>query len=330
MKKHLLFLPALIAITACTGGSNQWTLEGNVPPQQSALLLEAPAVDGTWTVVDSVSASKGRFTLQRKRNDGTIYRLKLDGRYIYIPSDSIETVTLTVDGNGGHSLGGSRQAELFTAIDRLNPSASGYVRNLLMALDGEYGSLAGYYATLRHPDRKLLRAVANAYATSKPSDSHTSILLGRLRAQHPAATADSVQQVVIEAPSIGYFDISLPDSHGHSVTLSSVVEANAMTLLVFNDFMSEASTLLQVALASAIDSSQGLAVYEVGFAPDQHRWLEYTDELPWTNVYQAEAANDVHLGQYMVTGLPAAFLISGGEVTKRFTSIEELTKHFKR
>lgn len=329
MKRHFLWLLPIATLAACIGKGDRWTLVGDVPDGIDTLQLEAPAIDGRWVSVETLTVKRGHFSVVRKRQDGTIYRLKNGGNYIYLPSDSTESLNLKLMDDGGLTLTGSPQADIFTKIARLYREAPDYPRQLLKALDGNYASLAGYYATLCTDDKTVLRAVTNAYSTQRPNDIHTSILLTRLRSMSPAIASDSIQQVVIEAPSIGYFEIALPDRNGVVQKLSSAVDANKSTLLVFNDFKSETSALLQLKLAEALSANPGLSIFEVGFAPTQHQWLDLTEELPWTNVYQAEAASDVHLGQYMISGLPAAFLIKNGEVVKRFTSIEELETHFK-
>lgn len=316
--KHLLTLAAagiLIALAACTG-SKGWSLSGSAPRDVETAYLEAPTTAGGWYMLDSAAIADGRFSFKLPAANGTIYRLRLGNKTVYLPADSTESLTL---GPGGRRAG-SAEALLFNAVDSAMPAGA---RAVLRALNGNYASTAAYYATRLLADRLLIRTVANRYSAERPSDPRTAILLADMR-RLAAPSAAPAQQIVIEAPEISYFDVELMDRNGSMRKLSDAVSANPTVVLAYVDLASADAPAITRALGDA--RSAGAEIFEVGFHANQHLWAEATQGLPWTNVYQSEAADDTHMGLYRVTSLPMFIIIRNGEIAERISDYTKLPK----
>lgn len=320
--KHLTsyIAAAMLSLAACTSPKEGWSVEGEGAPDSLTVTLEMPSAVGGWYVADSAKvSSQGSYSITRPRAKGEIYRLNIGGRYIYLPADSTETIHVDAAGR----LSGSPEALLFNSVDSVLalPADSLSDRRILQVLDGNYGSTAAYYATLRlqGSNRRLLRAVANVYKETRPNDLRTLVLLAQIPEAQPAQT-----ELVVDAPEVGYFDFELMNRHGKMVSLSSVVDASPRTLLCFIDFTDDALPAMHLALGDLLTRSPGTAIFEVGLAPNQHVWADATSQLRWTNVYQSDAAPRTHLRQYNIPRLPAFFLIENGQVTRRLFSPDEL------
>lgn len=319
--KHPFALIAAGAALLVAGGCSDkksWRLNGETADGVDTVYIEAPTTGGGWYTIDSTAVSDGRYSFQLPEANGTIYRLRLGNRTVYLPADSTETLTLDATGRRG----GSTEARLFNAVDSaMNAGADG--RGMLGCLDGQYASTAAYYATRIMRDRTLLRTVANRYKEERPADPRTSVLLADFARTNPSETGNGSQQVIY-APQISYFDIELMDREGKMRKLSETVENSTVAILAYVDLASSDAPAITRALGDA--SNTGAAIFEVGFHENQHLWAAATEGLPWVNVYQSEAADDTHMGQYRVTALPMFFILRDGEITERITDYSKLPK----
>lgn len=328
--------PALAAgallLAACSADREQWTLTGTVPAGTAMVVLDEPTTAGGWYAADSVAPDpSGKFTINRHRARGTIFRLHVGERELFVPADSTETITLTLGDDGRARLDGSPEARLFTAVDSVlavTPDSL-VVNALLRALDGNFASQAAYYATRRVTNWRLLRTVANRHMEELPDNPRTAVLAAHfdiMRAENGNANPN-VQQVVIEAPVTSYFEIELMDRNGKMRKLSSVADSASVAVLAFVDFTASDAPAVNLALGEA--ASAGAAIYQVGFAENQHLWALASEALPWTNVYQSESASRTHLQQYMVSQLPMFFLFRNGEIVERVTDPAKLKDSLK-
>ena len=121
----------LLSVTASCSDSNRWNLSGNIKdaPENTTLIVEA-SQNGRWYPLDTIlTDAKGDFKLDREAaaHPG-IYRLRMDGKVIYFPIDSIDAVTVntTMTGFGtDFHLAGTPEAEMMEAVDkRLMDAAS--------------------------------------------------------------------------------------------------------------------------------------------------------------------------------------------------------------
>ncbi len=316
----LLAAGATLIVAGCSDNKS-WRLNGDTAEGVGTVYIEAPTTSGGWHTLDSASVADGKYSFNLPAANGTIYRLRLGDRTVYLPADSTETLTLDASGRRG----GSAEALLFNAVDSA-VSAGADGRGVLGSLDGQYASTAAYYATRIMRDRTLLRTVANRYKEEHPADPRTSVLLadfGRMNSS-AANTAAETDPQIIYAPQISYFDIELMDREGKMRKLSETVENSPVAILAYVDLASADASAITRALGDARNS--GASIFEVGFHENQHLWAAATEGLPWVNVYQSEAANDTHMGQYRVTALPMFFILRDGEITERITDYTKLPK----
>lgn len=323
----------MLILSACSGKQEAWTLTGELPAGVKTVTLELPSLTGGWYTADSVTINdSGEFTITRERANGEMYRLNIDGKYVYVPADSTETLGLSMSQEGNYVITGSHEAALFSDVSAILDATADSTtqRRLLLALQDDFGSTAAYYANLRlrGQNRRLLRAVANAYSNTRPDDPRTAILLKQLKQQtKPVASGDSI---VIEAPELGYFDIDLMNRKGEQITLSSVVDSHAVTLLAFVDFANEYTPALNMIIGEIYTTYPNIGIYEVGFGENQHQWANATKELPWVNVFQSESAPQTHLVQYAVNAVPTFYIIKNGEIVERVDNTDNLKESIKK
>lgn len=346
---------ALLAVSACGGHADGWSLEGEMPESAGSLYVEAPANGGRWYVVDSVS-SAGAFRLEVPRPaHSTIMRLRSGRQVAYFPVDSTEALTFnSVD----FTVEGTEGADIFARVDKIIRSGfSGdnmdaeadakLKRQLLETLSGHYDSHAAYYVVRKEidgrrvidpvandADFKLMRAVANAFSGLRPDDPRTRQLVADYVQIEALRRSDSGQEsrtLEITVPEIGYYDISLPDAKGNMRSLSSVVEANKVTVLNFMDYSDPEAGLLNALLGTAYEkfSAQGLQIYQVGVDFNAHVWSNVAVNKPWVSVYQSESAPGSNLLQYGVSAFPVTFILTADGVQKRVDDLNELLSELK-
>lgn len=321
MKKVILIIAATLALASCSR-TDGWTLQGDAPEGVDSVYLRAPTRFGTWYDLDSAKVSNGKYRFQEKRANGTIYAVTLGESTVYVPADSTETITLTADGKRS----GSEEALLFNKVEQL-VADNADSRALLETLDGKYASTVAYWATRLVKDRRLLRVVANRYKEERPNDPRTTILLAELEKMMPKNSAAPAETQVILAEEIGYYDIELMDRNGEMRKLSESVESNPIVVLAYVDFTNDDTPAITRAIGDV--RIAGAAIYEIGFAENQHLWALASESLSWVNVYQSDAANRDHIGRYAVGRFPTFFIIKNGEIVERLNDHTQLAEKVK-
>ena len=88
------------AILVGCGTSGKWNIEGNIAGAVDKDLILQASENGRWFTIDTITTDKnGKFSYSHEPNAyPDIYRLTLDGKSLYFPIDSIESVTITADG----------------------------------------------------------------------------------------------------------------------------------------------------------------------------------------------------------------------------------------
>ena len=119
---------ASVAAIALAGGCGEkgFKIEGQLADSDGdKVLLEKADFSGYWTIVDSTRTdSKGQFSFSQPQQSGPeIFRLSLDDKYIYLPVDSTETLTVSSSKqNFGHefTVSGTEQATRMAQFDVQN------------------------------------------------------------------------------------------------------------------------------------------------------------------------------------------------------------------
>lgn len=352
------FIPAaaILAMTAMLTGCSEpsFKIKGEIQgADNTAVVLEKPDFHGLWIAVDSTrTSSDGSFSLSQAAPAAPeIYRLAVDGKYVYFPVDSTETISLqsTLEGLGrSHSLAGSENAELLSRFDRdlvaLPQSApadslEAFKRRVFMNyMHSHPGSVVTYYILTKtigdkplfdpagENDYKYFSAVANGYQSVRPDDPHTALLV---QTSMNAMRAHNNRQGIhhtIQAEEIKMIDFVLNDEDGKAVKLSDVAGKGKPTLLVFSLMTQPESPEFNRQLMELYNSRGGnLNIYQVSLDTDQYAWRDAARNLPWVTVFDPEGAQSSAAAQYNVSAIPVIFVYNAsGELCDRATDFTSL------
>lgn len=360
MKSSLLTLGGLsvalmLSMAACSG-SNQWKLSGNVKdaPENTSLIVEA-SQNGRWYPLDTLlTDDNGDFSLNREAaaHPG-IYRLRMSDKVIYFPIDSIDAVTITTSMDRFDTdfhLSGTPAAEMMEAVDkRLMEAASQrparevvsdslLKRELGRKLLANPSGIVAYYIINKQIDgqrlfdpsdkfdNRIIGAVANAYADSRPNDPRTEYLRKLFISGRPKAVRS------IEAAEVPMFDIQLYDSKGREQSLAETAKNHKVVILSFTNYSAPESTPFNNELHKIWKqySPSGLAIYQVSVGDEEALWRNASGNLLWISVYQSENGDATPILNYNVSYLPMTYIIANGEIKERVDDITRLSSAVSR
>lgn len=340
---------AATAIVSCSDPS--FSVEGTVDGAGGqSLLLEKADYAGVWMPIDSTRLkSGGKFSFEAPAPGAPeIYRLDLDGRYIYFPIDSIENIRIdasadkfatdfTISGTDNAVALGKFEKDLLRASRHLADadSADAFKRRVYSAyLQDAQGSVVSYYILTKTidgkplfdpaADNKYFGAVATAFRNFRPADPRTPLLENIATEGRRRAASAAGKKTVISAQEINCIPISLPDEEGKNVSLTDVAGHGTPTVLIFSDLSDPATRSINSDLQKLVTAGM-INVYNVGLDADQLTWRNAARNLPFTTVYaNVSAARDV-VTSYNVNALPAIFLIdASGNLKARCADIPDL------
>lgn len=318
------------------------------------IVLEKSDFSGRWLPLDSTKI-KGNvnFSISFPAPPSPdIYRLSLDGKFIYIPIDSTETINLksSLAGFGtDFSLSGSRNAEIVEQFEKeilsfssLSPdSAVSFKKGIFSKYMKDFpGSITGYYILTKtvdgkpvfddtaDEDIKYFAAVATGFESARPNDPHTEILKQTSLNALKRRNSRRGNYLTVEAEELKLIDINLQDENGQYIALSSVAGKGKPVVVVFSLLTHPDSPSLNIELAKIYNRLNGKAeFYNVALDPDQYSWRDAAKNIPWITVYSPGETASVEALKYNVSSLPSFFIInSEGEISSRPGSIEELDK----
>lgn len=343
-----------IFITAC--GEPKFKIKGEISgAADKSLVLEKSDFNGQWIAIDSTRTSgNGSFSMDyHAPASPEIYRLSLDGQYIYVPIDSIESITVmsSIDKFGtDFSLSGSEKAVHLEKFEKdllalpkgiSSDSLASFKKKVYSTYlrDGQ-GSIVSYYILTKmmgdrplfdptdHTDAKYFAAVATGFKTMRPNDPHTSLLenttLNALKRKNSAAGKTKE----IEAEEVTMFDIELPDEKGVNQKLSNIAGKGKPVVVIFSVLNHPEAPALNRELSQLYNSKGGnVEFYQVSLDTDQYAWRDAAVNLPWITVFEPEGIQSKLLLSYNVTDLPTYFIYNAnGELSGRADSLQELKK----
>lgn len=353
-------LAAIAMLGSCS--EKKWHVEGSIAgADKKEVVLEAPNGRGGWYPLDTVSTdSKGNF-----RINGTpighpeIYRLTLGGESIYFPIDSLDNVTLTADatafGTSG-KISGTQSADKLQSINEMiektvrehgeqavayNPDLK---RSLAEAILRDPSGIVAYYTIFRRvgdtmlfdpsekTDLRLIGAVANAFASERPSDPRTKFLAD-LYISNRKSSGSFIPSDTIVATEIRLPEISLLDTNGVRRSLSEITSHGNVVVLNFTAYAAQESPAFNLELAKIYENlhPKGLEIYQVSVDDDEFLWRESAKNLPWITVYNTPKDGAETLIRYNVTSIPAIFVINrDGELVERVLGIASLSSAISR
>ena len=347
-----------LALTSC--GEAKFKVNGEIyDAEGKSVVLEKPDFLGQWQAVDSARiAADGTFSISSPAPASPeIYRLALDGRYIYLPIDSVEQLTVTSSGpkfGTDFNLTGSPQAEHLAAFEKellaLNAtdsvSLAKFKRNVYTKyIKDAQGSILGYYLLTKtlgnrplydaadREDAKYFAAVATQFEMFRPNDPHAEMLrkvsLDALRRRN---TALNGRRAVMANEDIKVLDIQLPDPNSNTAKLSDLVGKGTPVIVVFGMMNEKDSPAFNRQLADIYNKrAASLKIYQVSLDADHYAWRDAARNLPWTNVIDAGGTSDA-ITKYNVQQLPAFFIFDArGDLRERaedFATLEKLLSKY--
>lgn len=348
---------ASIAAIALAGGCGDkgFKIEGELAESNGdKILLEKADFSGYWTIVDSTRTdSKGKFKFTQPQQSGPeIFRLSLDDRYIYLPVDSTETLTVTSSKqNFGHdfTVTGSDQAtrmaqfekDLIAFVPYFDNADS--VKNFKKHVYNNYmhdgrGNVMSYYILTKTignkplfdpttEDFRYIMAVANSFQQFRPNDTHTPLLLNLAKAAQRHHNDRNGLHTVINAEEIKVLEIALNDENGNEKKLTDLVGKGKPVVVAFTLMRDGATPEINRQLAELYNSGR-IDIYNVSPDRDQYGWRESASNLPWTTVLDPSAGQDKVFLEYNVGQLPTFFIYdAGGDLIARCLSVKEIREN---
>lgn len=115
---------AVLALSLCGCGEARFKINGDIAgADNKSIVLEKSDFHGRWIPIDSArTSSSGSFSISRPAPAAPeIFRLELEGKYIYLPIDSAETVNVEsslASFGTEFSLSGTPKAEMLERFEK--------------------------------------------------------------------------------------------------------------------------------------------------------------------------------------------------------------------
>ena len=347
---------ASVAVLAIAGGCGEkgFKIEGQVADSDNdKILLEKADFSGYWTIVDSTRTDgKGKFSFSQPQQSGPeIFRLSMDDRYIYLPVDSTETLSVKSTKQGfGHDFDveGTEQAARMAQFEKDLIAVAPYIdnadsmSNFKKRVYNEYlhearGSVMSYYILTKTVGNHILfdpatddflyiAAVANSYQNFRPDDARTPFLLQLAKAAQQNHNEKNGIHTVINATEVTLLEIELDDEKGKTRKLSELVGKGKPVVLAFTLMRDGVTPEINRQLAELYNAGR-IDIYNVSPDRDQYGWREAAANLPWTTVLDPSAGQHKVFREYNVGQLPTFFIYNtSGELTARCSSVAEIRK----
>jgi len=349
-------LAAVAVLTACSSDKG-WSVSGNIqdPVEGAKLAIDGYGPLGMWYNIDSVDVSaKGDFKYRAEAGSPypDVYRLTYNGKSVYFPIDSLESVTVNASAKNFDSdyvLTGSDMAIELMNVDKLIASTiaakgadaaatdADLKHKLAEAALSDTIGITSYYLINKtiggkpifndadKADLRLIGAVANKFDQRLPNDPRTAFLKQRFLAARKELGMGAQSTTVVEIPEMGLIDIELYDAKGRKQALSDLAKKSAITVLSFTAYSLDASTPYNMELNKVFEKYDGLGIYQVAFDADEALWAKSAANMPWTAVRYDPTKGDTLLRLYNVGALPATFIINGkGDIVERVTDPSQI------
>ena len=344
------------ALVAASCSDNKFKVKGEIyGAEEQNIVLEKSDFQGRWLPVDSTRINKnGGFSMTFPSPvSPDIYRLALNGQYVYLPVDSTETITVNSSYSkfgADFTLTGSRNAEQMEkfekdlhATDTSNPTAVAEFKKKVYTtyMKDAPGSILSFYILTKTidgkplydpadaTDRKYFGAVATGFQSKRPDDPHTAILEQTAIQALKQKNSEAGKYKTVEAEEITLIDMDLQDDKGQQVKLSDVAGKGKPVVVIFSLLNTPDAPQLNIALDKIYKQKAGnVEFYHVSLDEDQYAWRDAAKNLPWITVYSPGQDASVDALRYNVFQVPSFFIYdSNGELKSRPMTIEELSKN---
>lgn len=347
----ILSLSVISFLCSCSGG-NSWHLEGKINniAEGDEVIIEANN-QGYWYPLDTLSLSSDGSYKYSYEAQGypDIFRLRIGGKSVYFPVDSIESIRLNAEAPDidlTAEISGSPYVDNFVKVDSILMSNAKAGTDALLSnadvkreltqqiLADPSGIIAYYiinktvggkllYDPAKIEDLRIIGAVANAFNEKRPNDPRT----GYLKRLYLSNRRGSQTKTTANVAEVRAFDINLFDNKGKKHSLLETTSKGNVVILNFTAYTAEESPALNLILNQIYQKyhSQGLEIFQVSFDSDEPAWREAAKNLPWITVYNDASNGDKALRDYNVGALPAIFIFDRqGNVVERVAEINSL------
>ena len=344
MKKIIMIMIAVVALTACNG--NKFHVDGTIDGASDTTLVLEQSSNGEWVILDSVKVDKnGQFSISYTAPEvPSIYQIRLGDQTICFPIDSLDKLTITAkmpNLTSDFNVSGSEHAKQIMDIDKgalqfaggkgTEAERQAWKDQLARQIAADPGSIVAYYTINKYIDGKplfdpmnnndlrFIGAVANAFDSFRADDPRTEYLKSVFLDGQRRRRAMSAPSDTLYADVASLIDIKLQDYTGKDYSLSTVAADNRVVVLNFTAYAAEFSPQLNKLLNDIYQNyhNRGLAIYQVSLDTDNVLWREAAKNLPWITVYDPMSINSQHVGAYNVMGIPTSFIIRGGDIVER-------------
>lgn len=349
----LLLFSFILGLSSCS--NHKFKIKGEIyGAEDKSLVLEKSDFSGRWIALDSIRINRnGGFSFSFPAPGAPeIYRLALNGQYIYIPVDSTETITVNSSYDKfGHdfNLIGSSNAERLAQFEKELQSADTthpdslalFKRNAFSKYMKDFpGSIVSFYTLtktidgkpLYNPadptDAKYFGAVATGFKTKRPDDPRTTLLEQTALKAFKQKNSENGKFKTLEATEISLIDIDLQDESGKNVKLSDITGKGKPVVVIFSVLNHPDSPELNMNLAKIYNRLNGkVEFYNVSLDSDQYQWREAARNLPWITVYSPGEVNSEDAMHYNVFQIPSFYIYNAeGELSSRPLTLEDLNK----
>lgn len=163
-------------------------------------------------------------------------------------------------------------------------------------------------------DAVLFSSIADSLATVYPESKFVKSL--RADADARMAELDLIRRIEM-AEEVGYLDIELPGLDGSMKKLSEV-DSKVVLLYFWTSSRANQNNFNIDVLKKLYNDyhKKGFDIYQVSLDVDKVHWATTVmgQDLPWTNVCDIRGAASEYVTLYNLQALPAAFVISDGEL----------------
>lgn len=355
MKKLLAIALGAAAMLAACSGHKGWKVEGQLQGSADSCQLVLEGFNGAkWYVIDTLALSNGKFSYASPQASpySDIYRLTMDGKSIYFPIDSIETITIDAKAQNfdiDYELSGSAAAQAMAQVDKQVAravAAQGVAAALAdsvlkrelneIVLSDSTGVVAYYIVNKTVGGRKLyddnnrkdvaiVGAAANILNVKDANDPRAMYLANRYK--QARRQSGLTPGYTLEVPESGLVEIELYDVNGHKQKLSDTAKGAGITLLSFTNYGVDGSLAYNMELNRLYDLYKGknIAIYQVSVGEDEVEWRQAAMNLPWTAVRNSDADGDTYMLLYNVDVIPLTFVIDrNGDLQERVVDPSQL------
>lgn len=351
-----IFLSVVLSIGLFSCKNHEFKVKGEIyGAEDQSLILEKSDFNGSWKAVDSTRINKnGGFSITFPVPPAPdIYRLNLNGRYIYFPVQSKETISINSSyekfGND-FSITGSPEAEKLGRFEKElhnngalknTDSLHNFKRHIYSSyMKDSPGSIVNFYILTKTvngkplyspedpADSKYFAAVATGFKSQRPDDPHTALLEQTAIQSLKNRNSLSGNFLTYEADEITLIDIEQQDENGITQKLSDIVGKGKPVVVIFSLLNLPESPEFNIELSKIYNRMKGnVEFFNVSIDEDRYDWREAAKNLPWITVYSPGMEYSEDAKNYNIFQLPTFFIYnSKGELIERVLTLDELNK----